>query len=461
MQPADAPPDASPAVPAPPSMLGQTPHEPAVRPWELELLISGAVVFALLQVPGALDRWFDRVDPALAGTTEDLFFLLYYYLKLILYTLIGSFVLHLVVRAYWVGLIGLETVFPRGIRWEEIDQGPIAREVYRERTPPIQRLIDGADRFASVIFSSAFTIVFLFLYSIAVAAAVVGLSTAISHLFLGGKSAGWIFQITFFAFAATLSAVTLVDKRMGARLEPASRTRRVLRGAMVATYWLSAGWAMAPVFNTFLSNLKKRRMYAGFWAALLVIFGTFLVVDVLARRNLMEAGSYRFLPDEPGGAGVDYAYYESLRPAGRVFPTTPSIQSDMVRDPYMRLFVPYSPERHNPALAARCPELAPLSREGMRMSLGGGPAPSDPAVRAVLACWAEVQRVTLNGRPLQADWRFYTHPRSGLRGIVAYVPTAGLPRGANLLVVDRAPPGESVRERRQRPRPPHHIPFWL
>ena len=39
------------------STTGDSPHEPPVRPWELELLISGAVTFALLQLPDELPGW--------------------------------------------------------------------------------------------------------------------------------------------------------------------------------------------------------------------------------------------------------------------------------------------------------------------------------------------------------------------------------------------------------------------
>jgi hypothetical protein len=34
------------------------------------------------------------------------------------YGLGGCFLVHLLTRAYWVGLIGLRTVFPSGINWD-------------------------------------------------------------------------------------------------------------------------------------------------------------------------------------------------------------------------------------------------------------------------------------------------------------------------------------------------------
>jgi hypothetical protein len=42
-------------------------HEPRSRPWELELLISGAVTFALLQLPGRVDGVFRTLEPQVDG----------------------------------------------------------------------------------------------------------------------------------------------------------------------------------------------------------------------------------------------------------------------------------------------------------------------------------------------------------------------------------------------------------
>src|SRR4051812_12543861 len=155
-----------PEVPAPPaSTLGQTPHEPTIRPWELELLISGALVFSMMQLPGQVDRWFDHLAPGLDGGAAMAARLAWLYVKVALYAVTGGFVLHLAIRAYWVGVIGLEAVFPGGIAWEKTRAGPIMRDVQRRSTPPLQSLIDGADRLASLVFASGFIVAMLFGFS--------------------------------------------------------------------------------------------------------------------------------------------------------------------------------------------------------------------------------------------------------------------------------------------------------
>ena len=65
--------------------------------------------------------------------------------------------------------------------------------------------------------------------------------------------------------------------------------------------------------------------------------------------------------------------------------------------------------------------------------------------------------MTLNGTHIpDPDFRFYEHPVTGIKGIIAYLAADSLPRGRNVLVVQPAPlPAEPQRKLR-----PYVIPFW-
>jgi hypothetical protein len=71
-----------------------------------------------------------------------------------------------------------------------------------------------------------------------------------------------------------------------------------------------------------------------------------------------------------------------------------------------------------------------------------------------------MHHVTLNGASLDSiEFRFHTDRATGLKGIIAYIPTTGLPRGRNVITVQPAPrPPDSPSPRPQRP---YVIPFWL
>jgi hypothetical protein len=127
----------------------------------------------------------------------------------------------------------------------------------------------------------------------------------------------------------------------------------------------------------------------------------------------------------------------------------------MVRDPYVRLFIPYRPKRHNDLIAQRCPAVrAAVPRGGL---LSASRPEGDVAGRAVLACLARLQPVTLDGKPIAPAFRFADEPKTGVRGIVAYIPVDGMAKGEHMITITRVPSQLGSAS----PRPPFSIPFWL
>lgn len=444
-----------PEVPAPPaSTLGQTPHEPKVRPWELELLISGALVFSMMQLPGQVDRWFDHVAPGLDGGAAMAARLGWLYVKVALYAVTGGFVLHLAIRAYWVGVIGLEAVFPGGIAWEKTRAGPIMRDVQRRSTPSLQSLIDGADRLASLVFATGFIVAMLFGFSMLLVGGLSFLVYGLAGAALDGQASAFVMDALLLVLFGPLFAAMLVDRRYGDRLDPAGRTARTIRGIAKGTMSVMRYTLFQPLLLTILTNLRSQRR----GVALFVILA--MAGVAVAARDKLWAGrelsdGYAYLPDEVGRLGVDPRYYEDKRAEGEVVADIPSIQSDMVRDPYVRLFIPYRPRRHNQLVARRC-----RARGSAADSMASTLRPvSERAEAAVLRCLAWLQPVTLNGRPMAAPFRFYTQPGTGVRGIAAYIPAAGLPKGENVLSVAPLPAPDPAPG--AKPPPPFVIPFWL
>jgi hypothetical protein len=67
--------------------------------------------------------------------------------------------------------------------------------------------------------------------------------------------------------------------------------------------------------------------------------------------------------------------------------------------------------------------------------------------------------VSLDGKPVPLDLHFSTHPKTGVRGIIGYVPVAGLSPGSHLLRVEAVPRPEP--REGDKPPEPYLIRFWL
>ena len=447
-----------PAPPTPTDAGAAVPRDSSPT-WELEMLVSGAVLYSLFQLPPLLDAGLRRWEPHATHNAGLALVLLYSYLKGAVYTLVAAFVVHLATRAYWVGLVGLESVFGAGIRWERTRFGPITQEVYRAKLPSLPRTIARLDNFASVIFSFAFMVVLVALLSLALLALFAALTYALAALLSDGRDV----RRTGFVVATLLLVPPLAagyaDRWYGARLDPDGRPARLLRRMTEAFYYTQFIGLLGPTLLTISTNGRRKTTYALFYLALI---GSVYVVlaEWLVRRGAIGVNGADYFSARSEANAVDYAHYESAWPDDLVNAAAPSIQTDVVRDPYVRLFIPYQPSRHNPAVAAYCPGVRPLEARGARVELRAGAPTADDAARAVLRCLADLHAVALNGAPQpQLRFRFATHPRTGVDGIVAYLPTAPLPRGENVLVVRPPPrrPGSAAR----RPPEPYVIHFWI
>jgi hypothetical protein len=167
--------------------------------------------------------------------------------------------------------------------------------------------------------------------------------------------------------------------------------------------------------------------------------------------------SHRYLTARPGAGGFEPQYYESYREPWGMPWRLPSLSSDVATGPYLRLFVPFSPERTEDAVRARCPDLAPRFEPGLRVERRYGDPGAEPAAAAALRdCLLRHVRVELDGRPLPAE-RFVlgVHPVSGGRGLLAQLPVADLASGEHRVTVV-----ESRRAGDRRPPRRHVIPFW-
>ncbi len=427
--------------------------------WELELLISGAVTFGLLQLPDAIDRARLAVQPQVTGAGDLLLFFANFYAKGTVYALLVTFVLNLAARAYWVGLVGLHSVYPAGPRWEEYRSGPFMRAQYQRRMRPLPATIARVDDFASVLFSFGFLIAMITAGSFLILAVLAAVAVSISRLVPGAPRAQEVLRVLFLMATVPFVLIPTADKLVGARLRPGGAAARAMQAGTRLIFLLSGAWLIAPVFITLFTNFRSRRFYTLFYAA---FFGVVLATGagILADAGRVDAGTALYAPEDPDLRSLHASHYESMRqagdPAGAV-----TIQADVIADPYARLFIPYEAEPLNAAIPARCPGVRPQRAAGIHLVSRPGRADTAGAARAadaVLACLARIYDVALDGRPVDGlGFRFTRHPITRQPGVVAHVPLTGLALGEHRLTVHAPPPAPGSNRRAQ---PPLDIPFW-
>lgn len=446
--PGDPGPRAEPAV-------AHAPHQVSrhtTPTWEMELLISGLTVFALLQLPGELDRWLAAIMTRFEAEWQTMVLLFYVYVKFAVVALIGTFILHLSARGYWVALVGMRSVFPDGMRWDRLRGGPIYRDYAMRSTPSQESRIERADDRASIVFGVGVGLAFLMLVPLLLVTIGFVLALALSWAF--GLREQWS-ELFFGAVAVMvlpLLVATLVDRLRGARLDPAGLPARVIRGIYRLYGRVGMGRYGNSLLAVFYTQVGPRRASTAVSIVTLLVMLA-IMVGMEQQRGTLDIGNYTWLPPVENAATrtVDPQRYASLSPVRTGIDTDPYIQSEIVRDPYLRLFVPYLPTRLNAAIPRRCPGVDPtLSKDA---------ALEEARLAAVLECVATLHPVTLDGKPV-ADLRYDIHAdaTTGVRGFLAMIPVHDLARGRHELGVMPAP--RSKTRAKDPPLRPVVIPFW-
>lgn len=414
--------------------------------WDMELLLSGATVFALFQGAQAMMAGGAYLLPRLQGDLLMLCSILFTYGYGGLILLALTFALHLVIRAYWVALIGMNSVFPQGIKLEALNAGPLAKSVLLQRVRSMPESIERADNGATMVFGIGVSIV-LVLVPVSITVTVLfGLAGLIAWL-TGFAHADWILlgMMALLFFPYMVSAT--VDKKFGDRLRRGSLAYQMTHACLVFYARIGLSRASNPLVTVFSSNIGERRGQAIIFTVMLVVMLSSLAGLVLSRKDL-GLGSFAEFPDPRRGmsASVEGRSYAN-RQEPDWSPATPYLPDIVVRGDYARLVVPYLPN-FNGHLMEACPSASELD------------AAADERLRreALLDCVSDQITVSLDGKPLalRPDW--YTEPARDLRGLLYMVPVQDLPAGRHDVSVLMRP--KEAPEPGDDPEQPFVIPFW-
>jgi hypothetical protein len=389
--------------------------------WEVELLISGVAVFAMLQLPGWLDDKVMALLPRLDTTWSKFLPVLFIYAKGAAMILAATFVIHLLMRARWIALVGMSSVYPQGILWDRLRIGPLQRQVEAERDPGMPSMIERADNRATVVFAIGVmmaTMIVTIASALAVGFVAIALATQQTGLQINVAQA--VLMALLAAMLPWLAAVQ-ADRAFGDRLAPGGFLQRLLTAVLRAYARIGLARGSNPTMALLSSHGGERRMIVLTIVLMFVaVGGAAISFDFLQAPG--HFGSYALFPSSAASTAASGHYDDERNPArGQA---VPYIQSAIVPGPYLKLVVPYQPGRDDPALRHACPAIL-LLKGGARSA-------------AALACLADLHAVHLDGKPL-AGLRYEVgdDARTDRPALLAMIDLRGLAPGRHELVVAR------------------------
>ena len=343
---AAATPDSS-AAPAPhgvvlPDWLARL----ATESYQAELLISGFAIVGSWNLIGLIDP---AVEWAIFELRADLLSFVrwvLYYLSLGVLALPALFVAHFALRTYWVGLVGLSSVYPHGFgrNFGTVPEW-VAEDVAR-RSPSLAAQIERIDRHSSVMFAIAALTAMVFTSIAALLGTVLSLGVGLERL--TGGTVG--FRDVFYVSAGLLAVLYVVNLAMLLlkRYHDRARFRKtyllIYRGFSRVVYTVFT--QPASFLSTLLTTNSSGRAAAG-----PIVVG--LVVLVIAVVQLLGRTYSHYLV-EPGAV-----VHDALR-EDRYFPARYWDEWDATQ---ATTILPSVPTERVPASLSTLPVLLPLTGE--------------------------------------------------------------------------------------------------
>ena len=314
--------------------------------WEPELLISGLAIYATIQIPGMLKSllWYYQYNiQSGTGFIDELpVMALSMFITAIIVVKYG-FIFHFAVRAFWVGLVGLKSVFREGIKYKELKYSLRYRQQMKKNLGSSDAFLMANDRLASMIFSITFLIV-LYLLAIGTMYFVFFILFNGMKLFLAPETYDVYSQVLFYTFGGVFVLIGLLNSVLSMeRFRENERAATMHLRLNTVMNRIALPFITKPIqylMLTFMSNLKTSTYYT-YFSVLMTSFFTIFFFTMLEVQGVSLFQPRDFYAERSPLGRVDSWFYESEN--NEEFVLNPTIQRpELSANEYITLFIPYS-----------------------------------------------------------------------------------------------------------------------
>ncbi len=414
--------------------------------YQVELLISGVAIYGSWQLMGILKQGIALAAVNFTDEYTEIGYFLFTYLLIGAFILSVSFVGHFVMRALWIGLVGLASVFPKGIDYDQHERlGKSFLEQMRVHFPSLRQFNEQLDRTCSLIFAFAFgTVIITFSFGLmlglilGITALVRLAAPEVPVIWIAGSMIGFILVITF-----TNSILGMKSVRDKPFVERYRFPLFLFTTRFTNTFFVKPA---VYIIYTFYTNFSPKKL--GF-----VFFFAVLLLSVIAGVYLSSSGIINLKNDFFARIGrrTDIArasFYED-RLEGEVRIWNPVIPSEQISGQMLKLFIPTfkREEIHMERICGKwsTPGEGDLSFQEKR----------NQKRAFYLSCYQQYNKIFVNDSLYTGlEWLYYEHSYAGEDGVVTFIPTDAFKTGLNRLRIEQAYRYEDQTKT-------VHLPFWF
>ncbi len=382
--------------------------------WEAELLVSAVAIFGTFKLFGIIN-WITNVFiNSLNPELYSFAFLIVFFGLFGISILAAMFVIHFCLRAYWIGLVGLNSVFP-DYSIEDSAYSKIYTEKIVSVLPKVKDSIEKVDELCSVVFSAAFT--FLLIYT---NAAIIFSIYLFIYNGLVDSVPSYLLLIPVYGFIAVSIIQTVIGIIANLKV---NHNKAKLQMIAFKTNNIASILMFGPLYKSILqismvfgSNFKKKKKLV-YLLMVFLIMGSFVASYQKNETNIdYLANNSRYFKKTI----VSPAFYKTNN-KNNGYLLNPEVDSDIINKKLMKVFTPIF-KYENKILAKLC------VHSNKKLSK----AERNEANRI---CYTEYLTVKVNENIIAPDYINVKHERTNQLGAVFYLETDKFKGGKNMISI--------------------------
>jgi hypothetical protein len=395
--------------------------------WQMELLLSGGLVLLVYQLIGASDVWLAKWQGQLITEWRIAIDSFYMFLQAALWALFIAFCLHLVLRCFWASMVGLQSVYPGGIKWDQVIRGPHGLKDLREKLPTLSVAIERADNTASLVFGLGGLLMMFCLQIFLIAGIAIVMVNSLAVFMPGGRRLFiWFAALWASLFAPVVLAQTL-DRFVGKRLPPGGRLERVTKFGVALGNRIFPR-SLSTMMYTFTSNLGRIKGMVIFIGLTYVVIGL-VMLKLSSANHGYSFFTPKFMPTFDAPGMVNALHYADQRKGADRFSDAPFVQSMINSDAFLVVRIPLTMQRYAPAIESQCTASAVAAPDGEKT------LEAVAHLQSLLNCLSPMHQILLDGKALPTTFKLEHQAASDTRNLLQMIDLRELAAGAHSVTV--------------------------
>ncbi len=389
--------------------------------WQTELIASGLAIYGSISIGPLINEAAVVSSTIFPDRVLNVLMWMFMYFHLVQAILVFAFILHLIMRIVWAGIIGLSSVYPNGINIENKTYPKHFLEKIKNEFPNLSEYSIEIDKICSRVFANLCFIIFLFL-SISIWILIIA---CISELYY------YVFEVEILKYILiTVAAIYIVIALLsylfmiGPKKESSFAKKYTYKYNRVFSKVLLFGFykPASHIMWTQRTNQTTQQFLLGFILLLPISFysgiKTGKVISQLEPTEYFQLNSIAY--------DADASNYLDTNGDSRII--RPLIQSRLISKNYIELFIPELKREELHKIQICGEDTAKVDKTVLKNRIDQSKFKEE--------CAKKYYSISINNdEDTTTKYEFRKHPLNGEKGFLTYLNVQNLNNGQHLLKI--------------------------